>query len=240
MKTVKEVSAISGVSIRTLHHYDALGLLKPTRVTAAGYRLYDEGALARLQQILLFRELQFPLKEIRAILDAPDFDVQQALADQIHLLELQRMRTERLITLARNLQSKGAQPMDFSPFDRQELEQYQKEARARWENTAAWGEYEEQQRKHPDSAQDMAAGLMDCFARLGALRHLPPEDGQVQAAVDGIRQFITAHYYNCTKEIFRGLGQMYVSDARFRENIDKAGGTGTADFAAQAISIYCK
>ena len=86
MKTVKEVSRLSGVSVRTLHHYDAIGLLKPTRVTEAGYRLYDDTALARLQAILLFRELQFPLKEIKAILDSPNFDQQEALAQQIRIL----------------------------------------------------------------------------------------------------------------------------------------------------------
>ena len=79
MKTVKQVSQVSGVSVRTLHHYDAIGLLKPTRVTEAGYRLYDDAALERLQSILLFRELQFPLKEIGRILDAPGFDRQAAL-----------------------------------------------------------------------------------------------------------------------------------------------------------------
>ena len=82
MKTVHEVSRISGVSVRTLHHYDAIGLLKPTAVTEAGYRLYDDAALARLQDILLFRELEFPLKEIKAILDHPEFDEKQPYASR--------------------------------------------------------------------------------------------------------------------------------------------------------------
>ena len=82
MKTVHEVSRISGVSVRTLHHYDAIGLLKPTAVTEAGYRLYDDAALARLQNILLYRELEFPLKEIKAILDQPEFDEKQPYASR--------------------------------------------------------------------------------------------------------------------------------------------------------------
>ena len=90
MKTVKEVSRITGVSVRALHHYDAIGLLKPTAVTEAGYRLYDDAALERMQSILLFRELQFPLKDIKRILDAPDFDAMTALAQQVRLLEMQR------------------------------------------------------------------------------------------------------------------------------------------------------
>ncbi|MBQ2776576.1 MAG: MerR family transcriptional regulator, partial [Peptococcaceae bacterium] len=90
MKTVKEVSNLTGVSVRTLHHYDAIGLLKPTELTEAGYRLYDDTALERLQMILLFRELQFPLKDIKVILDNPAFNQTEALSQQIALLELQR------------------------------------------------------------------------------------------------------------------------------------------------------
>ena len=113
MKTVKEVSLLTGVSVRTLHHYDAIGLLKPTRVTEAGYRLYDDTALGRLQTILLFRQLQFPLKEIRDILDSPDFDPMEALTQQIHLLELQRQHLDNLISHARKIQTTGVTLMDF-------------------------------------------------------------------------------------------------------------------------------
>ena len=101
MKTVKEVSRLTGVSVRALHHYDAIGLLKPIRVTEAGYRLYDDTALARLQSILLFRELEFPLRDIKRILDDPNFDQSAALADQIKLLELRQEQLGRLIALAR-------------------------------------------------------------------------------------------------------------------------------------------
>ena len=105
MKTVKEVSRITGVSVRTLHHYDAIGLLKPTAVTEAGYRLYDDRALGKLQTILLFRELEFPLKEIKEMLDAADFDPMAALDDQIRLLELRREKLDQLIEHARHIRS---------------------------------------------------------------------------------------------------------------------------------------
>ena len=117
MRTVKEVSDLTGVSVRTLHHYDAIGLLSPTKVTGAGYRLYDEEALGRLQSILLFRELQFSLKEIKAILDSPCFDLREALEQQIGLLELQRHRIGALIDFAREIQKKGVSYMDFKVFD---------------------------------------------------------------------------------------------------------------------------
>ena len=112
MRTVKEVSKLTGVSVRTLHHYDAVGLLKPTAVTAAGYRLYDDAALARLQTILLFRELQFPLKEIKTILESPNFDREQALAQQIGLLELQRKHLDELISFAREMLLTGGNNMN--------------------------------------------------------------------------------------------------------------------------------
>ena len=101
MMTIHEVSKLAGVSVRTLHYYDAIGLLPPTALTESGYRLYDDTALARLQSILLFRELEFPLKDIKRILDGPKFDQATALTDQIKLLELQQARLGRLITLAR-------------------------------------------------------------------------------------------------------------------------------------------
>ena len=101
MMTVHEVSELTGVSVRALHHYDQLGLLKPAEVTEAGYRLYDEGSLTRLQRILLFRELQFPLKDIGAILDSPTFDRNRALDQQIQLLELRKEHLENLIDLAK-------------------------------------------------------------------------------------------------------------------------------------------
>ena len=106
MRTVKEVSKLTGVSVRTLHHYDSIGLLKPTAVTESGYRLYDDTTLTRLQNILLFRELQFPLKDIKEILDNPDFVPEEALAQQIHLLELKRKRLDELISFALEIQKK--------------------------------------------------------------------------------------------------------------------------------------
>lgn len=135
MRTVNEVSKLAGVSVRTLHHYDAIGLLKPTKVTDAGYRLYDDTALERLQSILLFRELQFPLKEIKVILDSSAFDAGEALAQQIKLLELQYKHIGELISCAREIQTKGVKQMDFQVFDKNEMEQYKEEVKAKWGET---------------------------------------------------------------------------------------------------------
>lgn len=122
MRTVKEVSQLTGVSVRTLHYYDAIGLLEPTKVTDAGYRMYDDTALSRLQNILLFRELQFPLKEIKEILDSPNFNQEEAVAQQIKLLELQYKHIGELISFAREIQTKGVKIMNFEVFERKKLD----------------------------------------------------------------------------------------------------------------------
>ena len=241
MKTVKEVAEISGVSVRTLHHYDAIGLLRPTRVTDAGYRLYDDTALGKLQTILLLRQLQFPLKEIRVILDSPDFDPMDALNDQIRMLELQRQHLDNLIAHARRIQKTGVIPMDFKAFDTKEMDQYAREAKSRWGKTEAYREYQEKsQGKTGAQLQSSGDALMAVFAEIGTLRGEDPASEAAQAMVAKLQQFITDNFYTCTKQILAGLGQMYVADDRFRENIDKAGGTGTAEFVCKAIEIFCK
>ena len=241
MKTVKEVSSITGVSVRALHHYDAIGLLKPTRVTEAGYRLYDSAALQRLQAILFFRELQFPLKEIKEILDAPGYDPQDALKQQIHLLELQRQHLDALISHAREIQTTGVKLMDFTPFDRSEIGEYAAQAKAKWGKTQPYKEFEQKTAgQTPAQMRETGDALMDIFVRFGAIRHTSPASGEAQALVANLQDFITEHYYTCTKQILRGLGQMYVAGDSMTENIDAAGGEGTAEFAHQAIEEYCK
>lgn len=236
MRTVKEVSKITGVSVRTLHHYDAIGLLKPTKITDTGYRLYDDTALGRLQNILLFRELQFSLKDIKAILDSPAFDVKAALAQQIKLLELQYKHIGELIFYAREMQAKGVKQMDFQVFDKNEMEQYKEEVKVKWGKTKAYHEYAQ---KRDRDYGEIANRLMSLFAEIGTLRDLSPSDTKVQEKIRVLQSFITKNYYNCTNEILSGLGQMYVCDERFQQNIDKAGGKGTAEFVEQAIKVYC-
>lgn len=241
MKTVKEVSQLTGVSVRTLHHYDAIGLLKPTRVTDAGYRLYDEAALGRLQIILLFRELQFPLKEIKGMLDAEYFDPLAALEDQIRLLELKREHLDRLIDHARQIQRTGVMTMDFNAYDTKKLDAYAAEAKKRWGHTDAWKESQEKEKgKTREDRTAEADGLMDIFRRLGQFREGDPAAPEAQTLIAELQAYISAHYYRCTNQILMGLGQMYAAGDEMNENIDRAGGAGTGDFARRAIEIYCK
>ena len=231
MKTVKEISRLTGISVRTLHYYDEINLLKPTQTTDAGYRLYDDTALERLHSILLFRELQFPLKEIKAILDSSDFNTQTALEEQIKLLELQRNRLDEIIISAREILTKGTENMSFSAFDKTEIKNYTDEAKQKWGHTDAYKEFEQ---RHSNSA-DKTDELMQIFAEIGKIKHLSPCCEEAQNLIKKLQNFITENYYTCTDEILKGLGQMYISDERFKKNIDNAGGVGTAEFTVKAI-----
>ena len=240
MKTVQQVSRLTGVSVRTLHHYDQISLLKPAKITDAGYRLYDEAALRRLQAILFFRELEFPLKQIGEILDRPGFDFSSALADQIRLLELRAEQLQKLISHARQIQETGVIPMDFSAFDRSKQATYAAEAKKRWGSTDAYKEFEEKTAGQTQAQQNAAGdGLMTIFARMGTIRTTDPAASEAQALVKELQDYITAHYYTCTKQILRGLGMMYIAGDDMTANIDAAGGAGTAQFAHEAIEIYC-
>lgn len=240
MMTVNEVSKLSGVSIRTLHYYDNIGLLHPTEVTEAGYRLYDDAALERLQQILLFRELEFPLKEIREILDAPNFDRSKALEQQIELLTLKKEHLENLINFARGIKWLGVKHMDFSAFDTRKMDEYSERAKEQWGKTEAYKEFEEKSKNRmEDTEKDIAKEFMKIFVVFGSMKEKDPADAEVQVQVKKLQDYITENYYNCTLQILSGLGHMYNGGGEFTENIDKAGGEGTADFTAKAIEIYC-
>ena len=241
MKTVKQISACTGVSIRTLHHYDSIGLLKPTATTEAGYRLYDDAALQRLQQILLLRELGFPLKDIQAILDAPEDVRRKALDDHIRQLDAQRRRLQDKISMAAIMKVTEVNNMDFEQFDAKKLDHYSAQAKTLWGKTDAYKEYEAKSTgRSQETDKALGEDLMGLFRELGTIRDQAPDSEAVQAWVKKLQEFITANYYTCTKPILMGLGQMYAGGGSMTENIDHAGGAGTGEFAMQAIAVYCK
>ena len=241
MKTVNEVSKLTGVSVRTLHHYDEIGLLKPTSVTEAGYRLYDAAALERLQHILLFRELQFPLKDIKGILDSPDFDRNRAIEQQIELLTLKKEHLENMILYACGIKLLGVKYMDFSAFDTKKMDEYAAQAKEKWGKTEAYKEFEEKEKNWTEEKEkNLEVAVMTLFAEFGQMKDLDPADENVQAQVKKLQDYFTENFYNCTNQILSGLGRMYAGGGDFTENIDKVGGAGTAEFVHKAIEIYCK
>ena len=241
MMTVHTVSKLTGVSIRALQYYDEIGLLPPTRCTEAGYRLYDGAALERLQQILLFRELEFPLKEIKRILESPSFDRNRALEQQIELLTLKREHVDNLIRMARSVKLTGGITMDFEAFDKTKLEEYAAQARKSWGATPEYREFEQKNSgKTLAEMKQTGDGLMALLAEFGPMKDGDPAAPEAQAQARRVRDYITEHYYSCTNKIFAQLGKMYGSGGEFTENIDKVGGPGAAAFASEAIRIFCE
>ncbi len=241
---IKEFAVLTGVSVRTLHYYDEIGLLKPSFVDEQnGYRFYDEASLERMQEILFYRELDFPLKSIAGILASPNYDKRKALAEQKRLLTIKKNRLERLIA-ALDQAEKGEIAM--SVFDNSEYktarQQYEDEAKQLWGKTDA---YKESQAKTAGYSEEkwnaVGEGMNDIFAEFAAcMKNGESTDcDTVQGLVKKLQDYITANFYHCTDDILAGLGQMYVCDERFKKNIDRHG-AGTAEFVTEAIGIYCR
>ncbi|HEL2260159.1 TPA: MerR family transcriptional regulator [Streptococcus suis] len=237
MKTVKEVSQLSGVSVRTLYYYDEINLLTPSFIAENGYRYYDNEAFEKLQEILLFRELEFPLKEIKKIVGNAAYDREAALKDQIRLLELKKKHLEKVIKHAKSLQQKGEHYMDFNAFAKTDLLAFQEEAKERWGKTAAFQEFSAKT-KQGDFAQ-ISSEMSGIMMEFGKMKNLSADDSKVQKQVEVLKAYISENFYNCTNEILASLGQMYIADNRFTQFIDQVGGEGTASFVSQAIAIYC-
>ena len=239
--TVHEVSRLTGVSIRTLQYYDKIGLLHPAEYSEAGYRLYDDTALETLQQILLFRELEFPLKDIKKIIGSSDFDRSKALGQQIELLKLKKEHIENLIDLAVGIKAIGVKQLTFDAFDTRKIDEYARQAKASWGTTPAYQEYEEKSKDWTkEDKQKLHQGMIAIFVRFGQIRETNPESTEAQSRVKELQDYITEHMYTCTKEILSGLGKMYAGGGDFTRSIDGLGGEGTAEFASRAIEIYCR
>jgi DNA-binding transcriptional MerR regulator len=236
---IKDFAKACGVSVRTLHYYDEIGLLKPSFVDEwTGYRYYDENSLLRMQEIMFYRELDFSLKNISQIISSPYYDKEKALSQQKKLLILKKERLEKLIFSIDDAM-KGKVVMNA--FDNSEFEKYKDEAKEKWGNTTAYAEYSEKSKNYgKDKFSAISGEMAEIFSKFNrAMKNSDADSDEAQALVKELQDYITNNFYTCTKEILSGLGQMYVYDERFKNNIDKAG-EGTAEFVSEAIKIYCK
>jgi len=244
--TVKDVSSLSGVSIRALHHYDEIGLLKPDARNDSGYRLYSEGDLERLQQILFFKELDFGLEEIGKILDSPWFDRLLALREHRKILVEKKKRLDAIIAAVDKTMGaiEGGKKMKnsemFDPFNESKMEEYKKEVREKYDkkivdecerrtskySKADWKAI----RKESDGIYEKVAELMK--------KGKAPDAADVQKQVARHFRMINDRFYTCTPQIYRGLGDLYVDDGRFRANFEKIC-AGLAEFMRDAMREYC-
>ncbi|MED0658738.1 MerR family transcriptional regulator [Bacillus smithii] len=240
---VKEVADLVGISVRTLHYYDEIGLLVPEETTESGYRLYSDENLETLQQILFFKELGFPLKKIKDIIYNPSFDRQEALELQRQMLMEKRERLDQMIaTIEKTIKHmKGEILMSnkekFEGFDFRH-HPYEEEARKRWGDEAVDRANAKVRNMTKEEQKALSQEMESIYQKLAVLRHQSPESEEAQAAIKEWHDFLNNHfnqYY--TLDVFKGLGQLYVEDERFTKNIDQYG-EGLAEFMRDAMRIF--
>ncbi|MFD7514715.1 MerR family transcriptional regulator [Streptomyces niveus] len=227
--SVGQVAVFAGITVRTLHHYDEIALLSPSGRNHAGHRRYDDADLDRLQRILFYRELGFPLDEVAALLDDPDVDPQEHLRRQHELLSARIAELQKMAEAVEHAMEAKKMGINLSPEEKFEVfggkdpERYGEEAEQRWGGTPG---YEETQRRVARYTKDdwkrMQDEVADWGARYDALMEAgePPTGERAVAMAEEHRRHITKWFYDCTPEIHRGLGDLYVSDERFREFYD--------------------
>ncbi len=240
--TIKEIADLAGVTTRTLRFYDQIGLLSPAEIAGNGYRLYNHASLLRLQQIMFFRELDVPLKEIQTIMERQDFDLKAAL--EAHRLSLQGRR-RKIDTLLETLDQtiatlEGEWIMNekefFSGFDEAKFEE---EARQRWgdspqykESTRKWASYTKEQK---EAIKQEMGGIT---LRMVGSASSKPGDQDIQQAVGDYYAFLNNKFYTCNVEFLRNLADMWVEDTRFAVNYERIR-EGGAEFVRDAVHIFC-
>lgn len=242
MYTVKELAQLAGITVRTLHHYDEIGLLKPTRVGENGYRYYGDEAVYRLQQILFYRFLDMPLEEIKRIMGRSDFDVENALSKHRASLEKQMRRIRRLIgTIDQTIElRKGHELMNpkklFAGFSEAEQEKYAGEAAQKWDPETV----QASNRRWKSYSADEKKRILDegntLYSDLAAIRSKGPSSKEVQAIVKRWHAHLQ-HFWSPSDGQLLGLADLYNEDPRFRANYE-AFEPGLAEFMREAVKIY--
>lgn len=239
--TVQKFADLAGVTVRTLHHYDEIGLLKPASIRQNGYRYYGEEEISRLQQILYFRELEFSLEEIRVILASPKYELKKALQQQKELLELKRKRLDKLIQILDKKIKKKEKNMSqnedkqaFAALSDEEIQKHREEAKKEYGDN------------YQDKTKDFNNKQMNALLAKGSDLSLriakvmqegkKPEDKETQELIAEHYQYIQ-NFWDCNLEAYKNLGQMYVDDERFTQNIDKIA-SGLAEFMRDAMEVY--
>lgn len=244
--TVHEVAALTGITNRTLHYYDEIGLLTPSAVTAAKYRIYTDDDLIRLQEILFFKEMGFSLKEIKGLINASIDNRQEALRNHLKILGLKKKRIERLLDLA-STALEGGGICSFEAFSNQEIleaqAQFQKEARKNWGTSIEYQSFdhffsEHTQRERMSKWNGLMAQSQSLFKRIAEYTSLSPALPEVQELVKEWQDYISENFYPCSNEMLSYLGQLYVTDHRFSDYIDRFG-NGVSAFFRKAIQHYC-
>ena len=240
---VGEVAALAGVTVRTLHHYDRIGLLSPSGRTAAGYRRYSAADLDRLHQVLLYRELGFPLEEVATLLDDPSADPAEHLRRQHRLLQDRLERTRAMVAAVEKEMEAMDMGISLTPEERFELfgdwlpEEYEQEAEQRWGDTDAWAQSQARTRAYTkDDWVRVKAEGEDVEARMAAALRagVAPDSPQAMDLAEEARQQISRNFYDCSPEMHAGIGRMYVEDERFTAHYEQRA-PGLAQWVSTAV-----
>lgn len=239
---VKEVADLVGITVRTLHYYDEIGLLVPDEITESGYRLYSDDNLEMLQQILFFKELGFSLKKIKEIINSPLFHRYEALLLHRRMLLEKRSRLDKMLgTIDRTIQyMRGEIEMTnsekFEGFDFSR-NPYEQEARELWGDEAVENANAKLSSLSKDEEKAMMKEMTAIYTRLAGLRNSSPESQEAQEAIEEWYDFLNGNFGEYSPDSFKALGQMYVADERFTKSID-AFGTGLAKFMCDAMAVF--
>jgi DNA-binding transcriptional MerR regulator len=240
---VGELAALAGVTVRTLHHYDRIGLVRPSHRTAAGYRDYTASDLDRLHQVLVYRELGFPLEEVASLLDDPDADPAAHLRRQHRLLRDRLERTQAMVAAVEKEMEARSMGISLTPEEKFELfgegysEDYEREAEERWGETEAWGQSRRRTAAYrKEDWQRIKAEVDDVQRRFAeAMRAgVPADSEQAMDVAEEHRQHISRWFYDCPPAMHAGLGRMYVEDERFTANYEQVA-PGLAQYVSTAV-----
>lgn len=242
LKTVNEIAKLTGITIRALHYYDEINLLKPSDISDAGYRLYSNEDIEILQQIMFLKEIGFELKQIKEMIRNSDFDKRTALERHKEILILKKKRIENLINLIES-KLEGNQNLSFSEFDESRIlakqKEYHEEVLQRWKNTQAYKEFETKQYDSKSTRSDLDKKAREIFSEIAEYMQYPPSCKKVQELILAWKDYLTENYYNCTNEMLQCLALMYVEDERFKNYINRLG-ENLAQYINEATNFYCE
>lgn len=238
--SINQVAKLCGITVRTLHYYDEINLLSPSSIASNGYRQYSEGDLLKLQEILFFKELDVPLKEIKMIMDSPGYNKRKALKRHKEMLILKRDRLDKIISLVND--NLNDDKINLKEFDMTEInkhiEKYKEEVKQRWGDSVAYKQSAKKTFKYSENEwQKINAERDEIFADFAKCMNIDKDCKEADTLVTEWQNHISKYFYDCTDEILSGLADMYVYDERFKQNMDKHS-DGLAEFISNSIKNY--
>jgi MerR family transcriptional regulator, thiopeptide resistance regulator len=241
--TVRQLARLAGISVRTLHHYDQIGLLSPAKRTPSGYRLYRQPDLQRLQQILFYKELEVPLEEIRRLLDQPGFDPISTLEDHRRSLLMRRERLDQLLqTIDKTIRALKGENMEltdeelYEGFTQEQRERYDREVKEMYDPELVAESHRRLRKLTKAQWQAVKEEGGAVTLKLAELSDRPIHDPEVQAAIARHHSWIE-NFYTCSAEVYQGLGRLYSEHPEFRAMYEKIR-PGLADYMREAMAYY--